>query len=346
MVNRFESNLLEIVYCIFGNRSFQQTLPLFLKPSRRPRCLSLETIELVKQALVKGTTQKLASDSGWRMGTFLRDGQVKTGRLWDRTDPKKLGLEFSKCSLDFLIWVTAADLSKQEFWKWSTSDSERLTLGDRFLFCAIMELLGSTDIGNRWSNKRPFFTNGLAVLMLTDRFAEENIAETEFHPWVVGQGGAVLEGLQSVLAKNWIEMEERKAQINEVEKMQNVGRAQALALERFMDAADAAGRRDLCRFLLVVFKRILENQNELRDWTGALDVSGIRVADRTVTYQAAAAVLLQANRLQRWQQESQTSGFLDENYVAMKLWKSDWERLNMQPLIDRAIRIGREASFL
>ena len=344
-VNRFESNLLKIVYCIFGNSSFQQTLPIFMQPSKRPPCLSRETIELVKQALTKGITKKLASDSGWKTETYLRNGQAKTGRLWDRTPPADLGLEFSKFSLDFLVWMTSADLSKRTFWKWNTIDPEQLTLGDRYLFSAVMEVVGPSDIGNLWSNKRPFFTNGLAVLMHTNRFTEENIQETDFHPWVTGQGGAVVEALQGILADNWLEMEKRKSRIREVPKMQKIGQAQALALNRFMDAADAAGRRDLCRFILVVIKRILQNQSELKVWTRALDVTGLRIADRTSTYQAAAAVLLQANRLQRWHLESQTSGYLDENYAAMQLWKSEWERLKIQPAIDQAIRIGQETSF-
>ena len=151
--------------------------------------------------------------------------------------------------------------------------------------------------------------------------------------------------MQEQLAENWVEGELRKKLIRSPDQMLRVGQKQKSVLGQFMDAADAVGRRDLCRFILHVLKRILEKRSELNGWTESLNTTGLRIADRTEIKEAAAAVLLQANRLQKWNQQSLTSGYLDENYSQMQLWKADWERLEMQPVIDKAIGICREVSF-
>lgn len=341
-VNRFESNLLKIVYCVFGNISLQKTLPVLAKSSKRPKCLSRDTVELVKQALTKGITKKLASDSGWKIESFLRAGKSKTGRLWDRSDPESLGLEFSKHSLDFLIWMTCTDLTRKTFWKMASPDE--LTLGDKYLMGAVWEVIGPTDIAVNWSGRELMYQNGLAVLLQPKAFAK-NIQEADFQPWVTGQGAAIMEAMQGNLAAQWVKMEESKFYISGIEAMLRLGQAQGQTLTRFMDAADAAGRRDLCRFVLVALSTILKNRSELKPWICSLDVSGLRVADRTGVYESAAALLLQAPRLQKWHQESLTSGYLDENYAIMQLWKSEWERMEIQPSIDKAIQISRAVSF-
>src|SRR5213596_3006476 len=38
---------------------------------------------------------------------FLRNGQPRDGRLWDRSSPEDLALAFSRHALEFLIWITA-----------------------------------------------------------------------------------------------------------------------------------------------------------------------------------------------------------------------------------------------
>lgn len=326
-----------------GQASFEKTLHVLLKGKRKPKCLSRDTVELVKAALAKGTTQRLATDHGWLSESYLRNEKSATGRLWERTKPEELGLTFSKYSLDFLIWITSADLSRKTFWAYPGSES--LSLGDNYFLAWAFSTLQGSDTGERWRRRSLFYENGLAVLMHANRFHSPEIEDVDFGPWVTGKGAAILEAMQGRLAKNWVEMEAQKRMVRLPDAMLDYGHAQGTALTRFMDAADAAGRRDLCRFILHVLKKILEKGSELRYWTKSLDTTGLRIADRTEIKEAAAAVLLQANRLLKWHQQSLTCGYLDENYAAMQLWKSDWERLNMQPTIDKAIRIGREVSF-
>ncbi len=67
----------------------------------------------------------------------------------------------------------------------------------------------------------------------------------------------VLECLQPYLANRWIEVEESKTQITHPEHMQRLGTIQASVLKPFLKAADHHGRRDLARFLLIAFQRLI-----------------------------------------------------------------------------------------
>ncbi len=343
-VTRFESNLLKIVYCVFGNYPVANAYPVLRQPCRTQPCLSSDTVELVQAAIAKGVTEQLATDSGWKTQTFLRQSKPKTGRVWERTLPSELGLEFSKYSLEFLIWITSADLSKKRFWR--APDIEKLTLGDQYLFFAVLDKFAMTEFGMAWQSKNIFRRNGLYALMNAHRIRLEDVDEiSDFEIWTQGKGAVILEAMQGLLTQRWVEMEQYKSRITTVEAMNKVGVAQERVLDRLMTKADSVGRRDLCRFLLETFKKILKNEGELKSWTRSLRTKGLRIADRTEAYQNAASLLRQADRLEKWHKDSVATGYMDENYAATQLWKSDWERLNVQPAINRAQAILREITF-
>jgi hypothetical protein len=108
-VMRFEHNLLRILHFFLGRVPLEQARSLIQAPAEkgRPKCLSKPAVELVQDALRKGTVELLARAGGWRPEAFLRNGKAKEGRLWDRTPPRELGLPFSRHALDFLIWITS-----------------------------------------------------------------------------------------------------------------------------------------------------------------------------------------------------------------------------------------------
>ncbi|MFK7768139.1 MAG: hypothetical protein AB8B55_13025 [Mariniblastus sp.] len=343
-VSRFESNLLKIVYCVFGNYPVANTHPAVRQPCNKPVCLSRDTVELVEAAIAKGITQKLATDCGWKNQTFLRNEKPKTGRVWERTVPSELGLSFSKHSLDFLVWVTTADLSRKKFWREPNIDE--LTLGDQFLLFSVIDKFSESVFAQTWRSKKVFRRNGLYALMNAHRVNLKHIGEdSDFEIWTSGEGSLILEAMQGSIANRWIEMEQYKTRITSVEIMNRVGRAQERVLGQLMEMADKAGRRDLCRFLLSTFTKIFKIQSELKDWTRSLKTSGLRIADRTEAYRNATALLRQGDRLQKWHNDSVSTGYMDENYAATQLWKSDWERLNVQPAINKAQAIVRETTF-
>src|SRR5579864_6508305 len=116
IVTRFEANLLRLLYFFLRQEPPERALPLVENECVAPRCLSKVTVRLIQEALATGCTQLLAAHGGWRMEPYLRGDRPKAGRLWERTAPAELGLKFSRHTLEFLIWITAANPSKGAAW--------------------------------------------------------------------------------------------------------------------------------------------------------------------------------------------------------------------------------------
>jgi hypothetical protein len=163
-----------------------------------------------------------------------------------------------------------------------------------------------------------------------------------FAPWTTGTGAAILEALQPELESRWLQLESSKSSIVDPTRMRLLGRSQELVLSAFMDGLVAAKRMDLARFLLAVAARLLATSARAEMWTGALLVSGLRIADRTATYQAATAFLRQLERLQLCERQARTVGYFDEGYAAGQLWKADWDRFDGDALCERARTIVRQ----
>src|SRR5688500_16050197 len=107
-VSRFEASLLRLLYYFLRREPIERALPLVEARCEPPACLSRGAVRLIQDALAKGCTFLLAQRGGWRDERHLRGERIASGRLWQRTPPADLGLTFSRRSLEFLIWITAA----------------------------------------------------------------------------------------------------------------------------------------------------------------------------------------------------------------------------------------------
>src|SRR6187431_2767296 len=130
-VSRFEASLLRLLYYFLRREPIERALPLVENRCDAPKTLSPDCVRLVKDALGKGCTFLLASRGGWRDERHLRNAKPVTGRLWHRTQPKDLGLTFSKHTMDFLVWITAARPGDKDP-KWEPNH-DKLTHGDLLL---------------------------------------------------------------------------------------------------------------------------------------------------------------------------------------------------------------------
>jgi hypothetical protein len=351
VVSRFEANLLEILRGLYGRLPPSQVLPLMTSPYTRPPCLSAACIEAVQDTLAKGSVRLLSADGGWERERFLRaagdaEPRVVEGRLWQRRHPRELGLAFSAHSLDFVVWLTSADLRDAES-RWQIGEGTPLTAGDRLLLILAYQLVRHLPVGARWIRQSPWASDGLCQLMFSDD-AREPIETPVFQwrDWLTEPGVAILESWQARLAARWLEMELTKTGVHRVETMRAIGTRQERVLSAFLDECDRAGRRDLARFLLVVARRLLTRQLTLRHWIGGLSVEGLRLADRLAAYQAALALLRQLDRLSHWQRQALGVGYFDEGYAAAQLWKADWEAYNGDQLCEAARSILRQAEPL
>ena len=347
-VNRFESNLLQILRCFMGQGRLKHVLPLLMKPIRRPDCLSRDTVELVSQTLSIGTTIDRSRASGWRTECFLRDDSAQTGRLWERTKPEKLGLTFSAKSLEFLMWITSADMTNRNAMWFSRKQQSgtSLTSGDQYLMYRVAQTLRTTQIDEKWYRKGVYPTNPLIALLLPDRFAESGgKPEPDFDDWMTGSKACLLESMQSDLTAAWVTIERNRRHITRPESVRRLGDTQEFVLNGFLKASQNAGRRDLCGFLIDAFTQLVTTDADQADWIGVLDVGSMRLADRTKLYRQASVFLRSVETLRNWQNECQSVGYFDLGYAESQWFKEKWEATQMDATATRAEQILREMSF-
>lgn len=343
-VSRFEANLLRLLWYFLHREPAERALPLLDNRCTAPKCLNGNAVNLVTDALAKGIVLLLARRGGWRRERFLRGDRAVAGRLWERTPPAELGLTFSTHTLEFLIWITAQRPGdKNPPWH---PPEENLTLGDRVLLYLAHEGLRNAGEGlgaAKLRTEQPFVQHGLCWLTFPEDYsAAPTGARPNFVPWTNGTGACMLEALQPELAHRWIEVESAKERIVEPQQMRVLGLSQERVLMAFLDAVEQAGRMDLARFLLHAAVVLVGPHAHAGMWTARLQMSGLRVADRAATYQAATIFLRTLDRLQTWERRARGVGYFDEGYAASQLWKADWEQAQGDHLVERAHALIRQ----
>jgi hypothetical protein len=340
-VSRFEANLLRILRFFLKHVPAEQAMRLVHDRLERPRCLSADAVALVRDSLAKGCVLYLVRAGAWKRDRFLRDGSPRFGRLWERSPVDGLSLSFSRHTLDFLMWITASR-PKEDRPIWQADDAD-LTVADRLLFFLAYEAMRSEpELAATLRTSRSFRDNALVWLAHPNDFAgESDVAVPGFDAWLSEPGSLVLEALQPILEHRWLEIERTKGQIGDWSLLNQQGQVQMRVMDAFTQAVDAAGRRDLVRFLLAVMNRVLATPDMAPTfWTGGLQGSGPqRLADRLQTQRNALAVLRQGERLRSWERQARRTGYLDEGYVASKFWLSEWERFEFTTIADRAERV-------
>lgn len=342
-VSRFESNLLRILRGCLGSLPSEQVLPLVYRELPRPRCLSRDAVELVQETLAKGCVRRLAL-GGWRRERFLNDERAVTGRLWERIPLDERRLEFSRGTLEFLVWLTAENpaVTKRQ----PRIATERLTPADRLLPVLMADVLGPKATAGmiRWP---AFASNGLLWLGWPERAIDVLLKEPpDFNRWMTADSVWALEALQPALEQRWIQIELEKQQTSDFREVRRIGEMQTRVLDAYFDALEQAGRWDLARFIVGAAKQILRTAADRGPWFGRLDLAGLRLADRTEVYRAGFALLHALLRLRQWERAARAVGFYDEGYAASQLWKSDWERWNAEVLCEEAERVVRGFELL
>ncbi len=340
-VSRFEANLLRILRSFFQQAPMEEAAKLVREVLNRPKCLSPAAVHLVRDTLSKGCVLFLVRAGGWKKERFLRQGEPKSGRLWERSPVAALSLQFSKHALEFLIWLTANRPSETKpIWQAPTAE---LTVADRLiLFLAYDSLREEPDIAGALQSSPSFVENALCRLFYPGEFTADQTAKPlSFAEWFTGAGSLILESLQSLLEARWLEIERGKGQLGDWDRMRQQGDAEMNVLGQFLDAAEQAKRQDLARFLLGVLAKVLATPDMTATfWTGGLQGNGPpRLAERLATQQSALALLRTSERFRRWEQRSRTSGYLDDDYAAAKFWLGEWERLNGAQTTMRADQI-------
>jgi hypothetical protein len=273
----------------------------------------------------------LVRAGGWRRDRFLRGGLPKYGRLWERSEIGELKLDFSRQSLDFLMWVTAYKPGAGQP-TWHAAAKELRTADHLLLFLAYESVRIDTEIATAFRSMPAFAGNALIWLAYPDDFAAVVPGPVpDFASWLTGPGALILEALQPMLLSRWLHIERSKGQIGDWQRMLHEGRAEQLVLETFTEAAEQAGRPDLCRFLLQTLAQVLATPDLAPTfWTGGLQGNGPpRLGERLDTQRSALALLRQVERFRRWEQRARRAGWDDEGRDVHKFWLSEWQTLGM-----------------
>jgi hypothetical protein len=317
---------------------------------RAPRAtgLSRACVELVADSLAKGCMTFLARAGGWRRDRFFREGQPREGRLWERSSPAELALSFSRHSMELLVWITAHRPGDQK--PPLQLPAEEMTPADRLLVFLVYDLLRETEAGPALQALPAVSGDGLIRLACVDDFSGL-AAAPEFTPWMTGLGAAILEALQPLLRDRWVAVERNKRRIDDWDTLRDLGVAQERVLTALTDAAEAAERPDLVRFILwtmaVVVPPVIDGVPSTQSFTGGLQGTGpSRLADRIEVQRAALALPRHMERLLRWQRKARGIGYLDEGYAVNQLWKSDWEQNGGDELAGRAAALVRQVEPL
>lgn len=342
-VSRFEASLLRLLYYFLRREPIERATPLVEARCDLPKALSPGAIRLVQDALSKGCTFLLAQRGGWRDEPYLRELKKKTGRLWHRTPPEQLGLTFTRETLRFLMWITAARPNDAKP-PWQP-DHDGLTHGDLLLLFFAHEGLRDTPEGlgaPSLRKREPYQRHALCWLAYPEDFTQvpENV-EPNFAPWIDDVGACIVEALQPDLLDRWIHVESSKERIEQPATMRAVGTAQDRILDAFLTAVEKVHRRDLARFLLRAAHHLLGKDAHPGMWTGALQTGGQRLADRAATYHAATSLLRHLDRLGGWARWARGVWRFDEEYPEAQIWLEDWEQYDGDTLVGRAQTIVR-----
>ena len=325
-VSKFEYNLLQILRFCLGRGPSDQGIQLVRVATTRPPCLCATAVDLVKDSLAKAGVLALVRAGGWRNDRYLRGDQPVTGREWDRVPLGERVLDFSGHVVEFLMWATAERVYDTKV-PWDAPPRELTAADELFFWLAFDACRADPDVVAVLRKKDAFRLNPLCWLTVPGDLADaDGPAPPDFRPTFTGVRAVVLECLQTHLAARWTRSERAKGQVGDWGRMRQQGRAEHAALGAFLDAAHAAGRTDLARFLLKTNAALFQSDLTPPFWTGGLQGNGPpRLADRLDTQRAALAVPRQMAVLDRWQEEARHVGYFDERYQASQMWKQDWE---------------------
>lgn len=142
-------------------------------------------------------------------------------------------------------------------------------------------------------------------------------------------GDFVVEALSDDLANGLVRVEKQKSVIESSGELLANGTAQRAALEAFLTAIDAAGRRDLATFIVAALRTLLPAPGATLTYSTCNDVS---LRERREAQLAAGALLYVGKRIGQWREEARALRIFDDEYDAaqklLRAWEFDFCRVD------------------
>jgi hypothetical protein len=332
-----EHELLTLARAILGLGQYTPVEDLLRDRHTVPEQLSPGAMHALRDTLAKGSVLALARCGGWRKQRYLEGGQERSGRLWERHPPA--ALHFSPVCFHTLRWLLEQPLVKHGCTALTVEGAP--TVADELFLYLCCRLVAGTPCAQAVSAQAHFRRSALCWLGFPEllRAAPPNLTAAHFARLLEG-GGWLLEALQGDLARRWRRVEESKRVLLEPEAMVALGTAQESVLSLFLDAVDAAGRRDLAGFLLEAGRPLLEQPPSR--WVEGLSPSA-SLGQRAGAARASGAFLRALGRLARWDADHRAVRFFDDGYDAAQRLLSEWSPFG-EPGFRRAADLERELS--
>lgn len=338
-----EYDILTIARGLMGQESLAALEGLLRRGRQLPPKLGPTSMGVLEDTLAKGVVLQLARRGGWRSERYLKDGEVSEGRVWLRHTPP--ALHFSVFSIQLLRWLTACPVGNSDC---DPLDAAPRTLADELLMYLTLDVTSQLRCDTGIVRQAAFRGSALCWLGFPDRLSRDELAveitTEQFRPLLTGDGPVLVECLQGDLGNRWARMEWNKQTIRWNAAMTQLGGGQEAVAGAWLDACDAAGRRDLSRFLIRAASEVLEGHAPSQRWVQNLEQRG-SMRDRSGARRAAGAFLRALRQLRRWAEESGSVRFFDDDYEAAQLYLTQWENLGDDGF-HHAERIIRELEAL
>jgi len=302
-----------------------------------PERLSPGALHALRDTLSKGAVLALARCGGWRKRRHVDGGQERSGRLWERHPPR--ALHFSPLCFHALRWLLEQPLVKHGCKSLEVEGTP--TLADELFLYLCCRLVAGTSCAKSVGTQALFRRSLLCWLGYPELLGTTppRLTAGDFAP-LLADGGWLLEALQPDLAHRWRRVEESKRLLFEPAELVSLGATQETVLPAFLDAVDAAGRRDLAGFLLEAGRPLLEQPASR--WVAALSLT-TALGLRATAARASGAFLRVLGRLARWDAEHRAVRFFDDGYEAAQLLLSEWSPFG-EAGFRRAADLERELS--
>ncbi|AKQ67200.1 hypothetical protein A176_004112 [Myxococcus hansupus] len=317
-VSPTEHALLTLARAIVGMGQYASVEDLLRAIHTVPRRFSPPALQVLRDTLAKGSVLALARAGGWRWEHSLRDGQTRSGRLWERHAPP--ALHFSPITLHVLRWMLEQPMTKLAVTSLQVDGTP--TPADELFLYLCCRLVAGTHCARALGVQQVFRRSALCWLGFPEQFGTKppELDAAAFAP-LLADGAWLLEALRQELAQRWRALEESKRGISSPAEALALGTAQEAVLSAFLDAVDAAGRRDLAGFLLDAARPLMEQPASR--WVEGLS-SSATLSSRAEAARAAAAFLRTLSRLSRWDAEHRAVRFFDDDYDTAQRLLSEW----------------------
>jgi len=259
-------------------------------------------LQLVEDALAKGTVRALAE-----LGGFRRFAREKiSGRLWDAHENPRLA--FSSFSFALLLWLAREPLEEPaHFEPIATTAGDEIVL---YLACALLEKSLFSRAIARQKCARASALVWLGFPRMMGAPCEMPDALSFF----------LIEALQDDLATGAVKFERELACSPDPSEVARLGEARAEALERFLRCTQE--RPDLATFLVDAARIYLDRPPRLTAFT-----RDAPLGDRSRASRARGTQLRAALSLARAHEDARHTRHFDDDYARSQLLLARWEHL-------------------